>query len=63
MLFQLLVGSTDNGYSGTVGHEYRIQALLLLRRIARIVISSLPIQVLGGSQSAPCPEIASGQSG
>ena len=36
MLFQLLVGSTDNGYSGTVGHKYRIQALLLLRRIARI---------------------------
>lgn len=22
MLFQLLVGSTDNGYSGTVGHKY-----------------------------------------
>ena len=43
MLFQLLVGSTDNGYSGTVGHKYRIQALLLLRRIARLVISSLPI--------------------
>lgn len=43
MLFQLLIGGTDNAYSGTVSHEYRVQTLLLLCRIARIVISSLPI--------------------
>ena len=63
MLFQLLVGSTDNGYSGTVGHKYRIQALLLLRRIARIASPLCQYKCLGAASPPHAQKVASSQSG
>ena len=44
-----------------IGSKYRVQSLLFLSRVARIVIAALPVYVCRSGETTPCPEVTAGQ--